>query len=403
MSFTNNKVYILYLTHFFSLVKDFLIDKVYRLVFNLHMNFGNIDIRLWWIIPSLMVINAVLSYIGSKVSFNFAKTHHIVDNPAVDLKRKFHKTPIPLLGATGFVFASLFLSTVFWAVNSVLFQNKINLALDTKNLLWLLVSVGILLAIGFADDKYQLRPKQLLFPILIALTVAVTLGGLKIEVLAYPFDSLLPNIDLFHRFLAFVWLFVCLSATKFLDGLDGLVPIVGIISFLTIASVSMLPNVSQPLIAVFALIWVAGLVGFLPWNFPNAKLYLGEGGSEIIGFAIGILSILSGAKVATTSTVLGWFILDVALVMGMRLWQKRSPFSGDRLHWHFRLQDLGLSKIQVLSLTSLIIIISAHLGLLFTTEFKTYVILMQIILLIGILFVTLYLSQKKRKQSIPHY
>jgi UDP-GlcNAc:undecaprenyl-phosphate/decaprenyl-phosphate GlcNAc-1-phosphate transferase len=365
-------------------------------MFNKLMNFGNIDIRLWWIIPSIMTINFVLSFFGSKLSLLYAKSNQIVDNPEANITRKFHKTPIPLLGATGFVIATLLLCTSFWYFNTNLFQNNINLGLDSGNLFWLVISVAILLFSGYFDDKYQLRPKQLLLPIIISLVIAVTLGGLKIEVLAYPFDSLLPNIDIFHRILAFIWLFVCLAATKFLDGLDGLVPTVGIISFLTIASVSMLPNVSQPLIAVFALIWVSGLVGFLPWNFPNARLYLGEGGSEIIGFAIGVLSILSGAKVATTSTVIGWFILDVALVMGMRIWQKRSPFSGDRLHWHFRLQDLGLSKVQVLSLTSLIIIVTAHMGLLFSTDLKIYIILLQTVFLVGILCTTLYLSQQKK-------
>jgi UDP-GlcNAc:undecaprenyl-phosphate/decaprenyl-phosphate GlcNAc-1-phosphate transferase len=327
----------------------------------------------------------------------FAIKRGITDDPASAPHRKNQKQPIPLFGATGFICSSLVATLILWLINRSYFNINLNLGITSFNLICIALAVVILMIGGYFDDKYHLSPKWMFIPILSSLLLAVIGGGLKIEVLSYPFTSILPNIPLLHGALAFIWIGFCLTATKFLDGLDGLVTMVGIIGFLSIASVSLLPNVGQPLVFGFAIIWVAGLLGFLPFNFPNAKLYLGEGGSEIIGFTIGVLSILSGAKVATVSSVIGWFILDIILVMLIRLFQHKNPLKGDRLHWHFRLIDMGLSKVQVLSLTALIITITSQLGLIFPTEYKVYVFIAQALLLLSVFGFTLFLAQKKKK------
>jgi UDP-GlcNAc:undecaprenyl-phosphate/decaprenyl-phosphate GlcNAc-1-phosphate transferase len=355
--------------------------------------FSMLDISQWFSV--LCIFNLIGSYLLTSKIRSFALENDIVDDPKKKPDRKFQKLPIPLLGATGFVFLSTISMSVIWFINEFFLNINLNLNLKFSNLLGILISIIILMYLGYRDDKDDLKPKQLLIPILLSLFIAVTLGGLKIEVLSYPFQTLLPNNDIVHRGLAFLWLFFCLAATKFLDGMDGLVTTIGIIALLTIASVSLLPNVSQPLIAMFALVWVAGLIGFLPFNFPNAKLYLGEGGSEIIGFIIGVLSILSGAKVATTSTVIGWFILDIALVMGYRMLLGHSPFRGDRMHWHFRLVDLGLAKHQALSLTTLIVLFTAQLGLVFPTEYKIYVGVAQVCFLLLVFMSTIFFLQKR--------
>jgi UDP-GlcNAc:undecaprenyl-phosphate/decaprenyl-phosphate GlcNAc-1-phosphate transferase len=355
--------------------------------------FSILNLTQWFSV--LCFLNLIGTYFLTSKIRSYALENDIVDDPAKKPERKFQKLPIPLLGATGFVLLSTISMSVIWFVNEFFLNINLNLNLKFSNLLGILISIIILMYLGYRDDKHDLKPKQLLIPILISLLIAVTLGGLKIEVLSYPFQTLLPNNDFVHRGLAFLWLFFCLAATKFLDGMDGLVATVGIIALLTIASVSLLPNVAQPLIAMFALVWVAGLIGFLPFNFPNAKLYLGEGGSEIIGFVIGVLSILSGAKVATTSTVIGWFILDIALVMGYRMLKGHSPFRGDRMHWHFRLVDLGLAKHQALSLTTLIVLFTAQLGLVFPTEYKIYVGVAQVCFLLMVFLITIFFLQKR--------
>ena len=325
----------------------------------------------------------------------------IVDDPSHNLDRKDQKIPIPLLGATGFI-VSCGISMVFiWAsirfnlfdLRGILIQNMFYVF----HLGWIIIG-GLVLSIGgFLDDKFTLSSKWLISYITVGIAITVFLGGIKIENLSYPFDQFLPNISsgvsILPSILAYLWILCCVSATKFLDGHDGLVSSVGIMSLITIGWVSTFSNVDQPFIFMVSIIWASGIAGFLPFNLPNAKIYLGEGGSEIIGFVIGVLSILSGAKIATASSIIGWFVFDILLVLYLRLRAKKSPFSAGREHWHFRLVDIGMTKWQVLILTLVILLISSSLGLFLPTIYKPLAILGQFIMLILIFIYT----QKKNK------
>ncbi len=329
-----------------------------------------------------------------------AKKFGIQDDPNSAIHRKFHKQSVPLMGATGFVFTSLLLMAFLWLANKfdwfslrIYLQNN----LESFRLIWIFISVAILAIAGILDDMNKISTKYRFALVGLAILISIFLGGLKIEALSYPFNTLSLNFVLVPQALAFLWLGFCLFATKLLDGLDGLVSSVGVIAFLTIASISVLPSVNQPLIFIFALIWAAGISGFLPYNFPEAKVYLGDGGSMIIGFMVGVLSILSGAKIATAVTVLGWFILDIFVVWSIRLLQRKNPLTtGDRNHWHHRLLSLGLNKRQVLVLTVLLVIITAQLGIVLSTEQKIWIPLFQIIFILSSLGYSLYLQKQQK-------
>jgi UDP-GlcNAc:undecaprenyl-phosphate GlcNAc-1-phosphate transferase len=88
-------------------------------------------------------------------------------------------------------------------------------------------------------------------------------------------------------------------------------------------------------------------LGFLPYNFHPARVFLGSSGALVVGFALGSLGIIGGAKVATVLLVLAVPILDVAWLIVSRLRRGRSPMRGGRDHLHFRLLDLGLSQRQI--------------------------------------------------------
>jgi UDP-GlcNAc:undecaprenyl-phosphate GlcNAc-1-phosphate transferase len=272
-----------------------------------------------------------------------------------------------------------------------------------KNLLpfrlfWVFVGALIIMIGGFLDDKFQFKSKVVFIPTFLGLLITVLLGDLRITSFSYPFDQFLVGSVWLQYLMAFVWIGMCLTATKFLDGHDGLVATVGIISLLTISVVATLPNVMQPFIVLSALLWAAGIAGFLPWNLPNAKGYLGEGGSQIVGFIIGVLSILSGAKIATASTVLGWFIFDILFVFTLRVLNGKSPFEGDRLHWNFRLLDAGMSKSQVLFFTAVILIISAILGVILDTSDKLYLVAGQGVFLLILFVITSFIKRGKGKK-----
>jgi UDP-GlcNAc:undecaprenyl-phosphate GlcNAc-1-phosphate transferase len=223
-------------------------------------------------------------------------------------------------------------------------------------------------------------------PITIALGLTVFNGAIKVEVLSYPFNELIPNLAWFHSFLAFSWIGFCVAATKFLDGHDGLVSSIGSICLITIALTASLNYINQPFIFALALIWVGGILGFLPFNLPNAKMYLGESGSLVIGYIIGVLSLLSGTKVATAGSLIAFFIFDVIIVMLLRIKRRQSPFEGDRTHLHLRLTDQGWNKWQVLGFFVLLSSISGVVGVLFSTSFKVYYISFQFLLILLLLY-----------------
>jgi len=361
-----------------------------------------ISAQLLWI-TALFVFGAFcLSLAGVWLSKKIAEKYKILDDPKARPDKLQHK-PIPFLGGSGFALVCTVLISLLWLINKYDWFNlgdflNQNLYYPFR-LYWIIIAIFILLVGGFLDDKFTLSSKWLMTYIFTAIFIAVFGGGLKIEVFSYPFDIFLPTFGYLPQVLAFVWILLCVSATKFLDGADGLASTAGLIALLSIASVSLFQNVYQPLIFLFALIWASGIVAFLGFNFPNAKVYLGEAGSEIIGFVIGVLAILSGAKVATATTVIGWFILDVVFVFTLRLLNKKPLFKADRTHWHHRLIDLGFSKIQVLAITALILLITAHTGLLFPTQYKVFVLLSQSIFLIIIFGITVYLGKRKVKLS----
>ncbi len=347
-------------------------------------------------LSQVVIVLTIVSLVGawqlSRLMFYLAQKYNITDDPKSDPLRKKQKQPIPLLGGTGLVLWSCFLMGLIWLMHKFNWLNlssELGRNLEPFKLIWVLVAVIILLVGGFLDDKYKLSSKYQLIFIHLAIFVAMFLGNLKIASVSVGLGEVFANIPWGWGLLTYLWLLFCTGATKFLDGHDGLVTSVGMISLLAIASVSALPHVSQPLVFSFALIWAAGLIGFLPFNFPEAKMYLGEGASWAIGFMIGVLAILSGAKLATASSVLGWFIIDLLLVWILRLSERRNPFfSPDRLHWHFRLVDLGMSKVSVLAFTALVTIFSSQLILKIPTDYKLMVLMAQSVLIVAIFVIT---------------
>jgi UDP-GlcNAc:undecaprenyl-phosphate/decaprenyl-phosphate GlcNAc-1-phosphate transferase len=341
---------------------------------------------VYWIIPILVLVVAV-SYWLSITSKKMAIKFDILDNPKSAPNRKNQAESIPLLGGLSFFVITLVSLSLLWLevkFNFFGFGQMLNSGLFYPfRLIYILIGACIIYVAGVFDDKYQLAPRIYFPTVAVGLAIAIFAGGVKIDSFSYPFNYL-PLQDYYLPYiLSYCWVGACLVATKFLDGHDGLVVSVGILNLLTIGAVATLPNVNQPFMVMATLLMAASLIGYFPFNFPNAKSYLGEGGSTTIGFFIGILSILAGAKVATVGTTIGWFIVDIICVFTMRFLltgKVRSILKGDKTHWHHRLVAIGFNKIQVLALTSLLILISSQLGLLSTTVNKIWVIFGQMIL-----------------------
>ncbi|MBI2427058.1 MAG: undecaprenyl/decaprenyl-phosphate alpha-N-acetylglucosaminyl 1-phosphate transferase [Candidatus Kerfeldbacteria bacterium] len=276
----------------------------------------------------------------------------IVDEPTGG--RKIHTRATPLLGGLGVFGAFTLIVLGYTLATDQLFGGY----LLPKHVAGLILGGAILMIGGYLDDRHHLRPsRQILFPI--AASLVIIASGIGVEYIRNPFGEAIQldavkwaifewngvpySLTLFADLFALVWLLGMMYTTKFLDGLDGLVPGVGVIGSVILFFLSLSKEVAQPETALLAIIFAGACLGFLVWNWHPAKIFLGEGGSLFVGFLLGVLAIISGAKVATALLVMGVPILDVLWVIVRRLWTRTSVAVGDRKHLHFRLLDAGLS------------------------------------------------------------
>lgn len=290
-------------------------------------------------------ISFILSLITTKMALVGAIKLGFFDVPSEP--RKLHTKPVPFLGGAA-VFAAFILGIFIYLKFG---QVNFNIV-PFKFFSGLIFGGAILVLGGIIDDKYTLPPKvSWLFPALAAVIVVFSGIGVGIKFLTNPFGGqinisyLIFGIPL-SGLLTWIWIMGMTYTTKLLDGLDGLCGGIAFIGGLTIFLISLGPKVNQPITATIAIIFSGVLLGYLFYAFNPAKIFLGEGGSTFLGFTLGVLSVILGAKIATALLVMGIPILDVAWVIIRRLWYRRSPFSGDRQHLHFRLLDIGLSQRQ---------------------------------------------------------
>ena len=252
--------------------------------------------------------------------------------------RKTHTKPTPLFGGLA-IFLSFFI-ILFLFINNGSIGEK---ALPKNIILGVFVGSIIIMIGGFLDDRDNLAPKhQIIFPIMATL-VAIA-SGAHISFITNPSGGVVNIAPVLGFIITFVWLMGMMYTTKFLDGLDGLVSGVTIIATFIIFIVSLFWDIKNSSTSYMALMLAGAALGFLIYNFYPAKIFLGEGGSIFLGYMIGVLSIISGSKIATSILIMGLPIIDTLYVIIRRIRQGRSPTVGDREHFHYTLLDSGISQ-----------------------------------------------------------
>lgn len=340
----------------------------------------------------LFIFSCALAWFFTLGVKHFACARDITDKPKI--ARKIHTRPIPLLGGVGVygAFALLVLGYLFFTPQG--WPSITDTHVLQKHIFGILIAGFFLVLGGFLDDIYDLKPyQQVIWPIFAALTIIAS--GIGVEKLTNPFGGYISLNEPISDLLTFVWLLLIIYTTKFLDGLDGLVSGMTVINAWIIALLSLFFFINIPT-AVLA-IFVAGVFsGFLIWNFHPAKIFLGEAGSTLAGFLLGVLAIISGAKVATTLLILGIPVLDgIWVVFRRMIVEKRSPFHGDKKHIHFRLLDAGLSQRQAVLLLYMVAAICGGLALFLQSFQKIYALLTLFVGMVVFAYI-LILKEKKR-------
>jgi len=315
-----------------------------------------------------LLISFSVCLIATPIFGWLAKKLGIVDNP--DAVRKIHKRPIPLLGGL-----AVFISFNFVVLLYIFYSDALNgQVLWLKNILGVCVGTAILAIGGFLDDKYNLKARyQLVFPILAI--VAVIVSGIGIDFVQNPFGSGMIRLDQYQKILfwydgfpykitlladlfTFIWLFALTYTTKIYDGLDGLVSGTTVIGafFIFFTALNKM-DFAQTDVAMLAMIVSGAFLGFLVYNFNPATIFLGESGSTIAGFLLGVLSIASGSKVGVTLLILSIPVIDLIWTVIRRLMERKSFSEPDRKHLHHRLLDAGFSVKQAVLILYTVVLV----------------------------------------------
>jgi UDP-GlcNAc:undecaprenyl-phosphate GlcNAc-1-phosphate transferase len=277
-----------------------------------------------FVMPFLLAM--VITMAWMPVFGRFAAKWRIIDHPGA---RKMHSAPIPRIGGVAMAIGVL---AAAWIVVPLEAADR-----------YFLIGAGVIALFGALDDRFDLNYRIKLIGQLLAAAIVVLGGDIQIHALTLDDRVLLPewmSIPLTLFFLVGIT-----NAINLADGLDGLA---GGTTFLSLCALAMLAFSSgQVSSAALALTFAGAVLGFLRFNTFPASVFMGDAGSQLLGFAVGVLSLRatqSGTGVLSAATpilLLALPILDTLSVMVQRISEGRSPFSADKNHIHHKLLALG--------------------------------------------------------------
>lgn len=208
-----------------------------------------------------------------------------------------------------------------------------------------------------------MSPIKILFQL--AAAICLIICGLKIQFITNPFDhlNLYVGLHIFAIPITIVWVIGITNALNLIDGLDGLAAGVALISCITMFVIAVLNQRWEA--AILTSILGGSILGFLPYNFNPASIFMGDTGSQLLGFLLAAISIEGAIKSATAFAIvvpilaLGLPIYDTLFAMIRRKINGKPIMQADRGHLHHRLLDMGLTQRQAVIIMYLI---SAVLG-----------------------------------------
>ena len=297
---------------------------------------GNIDYGILYAIAFVLafLIAFFVTPLAKRIAFK-------VGAIAKPRKRDMHTKPIPRMGGIA-IFAGFMITflAVIWYLPLV----------NLKQVIGIFLGCTTIFLLGFFDDIYELPAKpKFLIQILAATIVAVF--GIRIDFITIPF---IGNGEQYMHFLSIpatvIWIVAITNAVNLIDGLDGLAAGVSSIASLCLMVLSI--DAGFPPGALLTATLAGSCMGFLPYNFNPASIFMGDTGSTFLGFTLGITSVMGLLKGYTVATifiavlVLGLPIFDTSFAIIRRFLAGKPIMSPDRGHLHHRLVDHGYSQKQ---------------------------------------------------------
>lgn len=343
-------------------------------------------------IACLCGVGFVLSWVITAAMKRIAPRIGFVDKPG---HRKIHARPKPLGGGVAIFWAfALPVAVVLLAAQvfhpqSVTWADSLGGVNLRSPLAWAILgcALGIHL-LGLIDDRRALGPYIKLAAQLAIAAVPVVGFDLRILTVLGPVASVILTI---------LWITAITNAFNFLDNMDGLSA--GVAAVCTVAFLVTALSIGQWFVAANLALLLGALLGFLCFNFPPASIFMGDSGSLVIGFLLGILTVRTTFLPAQTPLAAGWYSLfapvivlalplyDLIVVSIIRISKGKSPFVGDTNHFSHRLVARGMSRRTAVLCIYLVTAATAIAAILLPQVHSTFAVMLicaQTLLVLGV-------------------
>jgi UDP-GlcNAc:undecaprenyl-phosphate GlcNAc-1-phosphate transferase len=325
------------------------------------------------ILFSTFLLSTIFTILLIPILINLAVKINLLDMPN---SRKIHSNPIPRIGGIAMALAA-FVPMLLWAPKA-------------KFVVAVMIGSGVLIIFGLIDDLKDIGFKKKFAGQIIAALIVILYGGLKIQDLGglIPGDYVLPDwVSIPMTVIAIV---AVTNAINLSDGLDGLAGGITLITFLFIGYLSYIVHFQA--FEVMSVAMVGAIFGLLRYNTHPATVFMGDAGSQFLGFMAVTLSL--GVTRMTTQIspilplfVIGLPIIDTLSVMAQRLMEGKSPFKADKNHLHHKLMNLGLFHSESVVIIYFIHAISVCIAFIFRYESDRFLLISFIMFAAGIILV----------------
>ena len=307
---------------------------------------------MWGDIAIAFLLAFIVTFMATPYTIKIAQKIGAVDVPKD--KRRMHKKAMPKFGGPAVILG--FLVSVIYIISVMSIEHSIDLFGEEAygmKLLGMFLGIVVISITCIIDDIITIKPIVKLAGQVLAAIIAVSFG-IRIDEITPAFLQTEELREAFSILLTIVWIVGVTNAINLIDGLDGLSSGISVISAISLLIIFVLNG--SPLVSILLITALAGaLVGFLPFNFAPAKTFIGDTGSNFLGFSLSIISILGVAKTYTAAVIvlpviaLGLPIFDTLWAIIRRLIKGKSVkaiFKADKGHLHHRLVARGFSQKQ---------------------------------------------------------
>jgi UDP-GlcNAc:undecaprenyl-phosphate GlcNAc-1-phosphate transferase len=297
-------------------------------------------------LTSAGVLALVVSTIVTPVVIRISHKRQWFDMPN---ERKIHTSPVPRLGGIGMFVAFMVSAIAVPILLPVLAPGSWPVRYEL-NLIPVFFGFALIHALGLLDDFHNLNA-LLKFILQIVAATLVTLGGFTVSAVNIPGVGAV-SLGILAWPVTIFWIIAISNAVNFVDGLDGLAGGISGIAALALGISAFMQWTATPALMAFALL--GAILGFMLFNYPPARIFMGDSGALFLGFTLAVIPLLkipgstSLGDLLAPATVLAVPILDVVAAIVRRVREKRPIYSPDKEHIHHKLLALGLKDTMIL-------------------------------------------------------